>query len=71
MILCGHPDHEAAIQTILEGCKRHNVPCAITVNSGDVVRRLQEGFRVVSLPSGGLQVQMDDALRLAEEEMQR
>jgi 4-hydroxy-2-oxoheptanedioate aldolase len=67
----GAPDHEAAIQTILEGCQRHNVPCAITVNAGNVAQRLQQGFRVVSLPSGGLQVQMDDALRVAQEEMQR
>ena len=67
----GAPEHEEAIQTILAGCQTHDVPCAITANAGNVAQRLQEGFRVVSLPSGGLQVQMDDALRVAHEEMQR
>jgi len=67
----GAPEHEAAIQTILRACQSHDVPCAITVNSGNVAQRLREGFRVVSLGSGGLQVQMDDALQAAREEMQR
>jgi len=65
----GSPEHEAAIQTLLAACKRHNVPCAITVNAGDVVKRLKEGFRVVSLGSGGLQVQMDNALQAARGEL--
>ncbi len=67
----GAPEHEAAIQTVLSACKAHGVPCAITVNAGDVVKRLKEGFRVVSLGTGGLQVQMDDALRAARGEMKR
>ena len=67
----GAPDHEAAIQTILRACQSHGVPCAITVDAGDVAQRLQQGFRVVSLGTGGLQVQMDDALRAARDEMQR
>jgi 4-hydroxy-2-oxoheptanedioate aldolase len=67
----GAPEHEAAIQTVLRACQTHGVPCAITVNSGDVVERLQQGFRVVSLGGGGLQAQMDEALRAARSEMQR
>jgi 4-hydroxy-2-oxoheptanedioate aldolase len=61
----GAPEHEEAIQVALAGCKRHNVPCAITVDAGDVVQRLKEGFRVVSLGSGGLEAPMDQALKLA------
>jgi 4-hydroxy-2-oxoheptanedioate aldolase len=61
----GSPEHEAAIQTALRSCKAHNVPCAITVTAADVARRLKEGFRMVALGSGGLEAQMDEALRAA------
>ncbi|MBK5257649.1 MAG: hypothetical protein JJE39_16620 [Vicinamibacteria bacterium] len=67
----GAPEHEAAIQTVLKACLAHGVPCAITVNASNVVGRLRQGFKVVSLPSGGLQVQMDNALRAARSELTR
>jgi 4-hydroxy-2-oxoheptanedioate aldolase len=42
------PEVETARQTILAGCKRHNVACGITVNSGaDMVKRLNEGWKMI------------------------
>jgi 4-hydroxy-2-oxoheptanedioate aldolase len=42
------PDVETARQTILTGCKRHNVACGITVASGaEMVRRLNEGWKMI------------------------
>lgn len=42
------PEVEAARQTILAGCKRHNVACGITVASGaDMVKRLDEGWKMI------------------------
>jgi 4-hydroxy-2-oxoheptanedioate aldolase len=67
----GAPEHEEAIQVVLSACKARNIPCAITVDANDVVKRLNEGFRVVSLPSGGLEAPMDNALKLARSAMQR
>jgi 4-hydroxy-2-oxoheptanedioate aldolase len=66
----GAPEHEAAIQTVLKACQAHGVPCAITVNTGDAVPRLQQGFRVVGLGGGGLQVGMDEALRATRGHLQ-
>jgi 4-hydroxy-2-oxoheptanedioate aldolase len=41
-------DVETARQTILAGCKRHNVACGITVASGaDMVKRLDEGWKMI------------------------
>jgi 4-hydroxy-2-oxoheptanedioate aldolase len=61
----GHADHEAAVQTVLKACIARNVPCAITVTPDNVVTRLKQGFRVVSLPSGGIEWPMEEALRRA------
>jgi 4-hydroxy-2-oxoheptanedioate aldolase len=42
------PDVEAARQTILAGCKRHNVACGITVaNGAEMVKRLDEGWKMI------------------------
>jgi 4-hydroxy-2-oxoheptanedioate aldolase len=39
---------EAARQTILAGCKRHNVACGITVaNGAEMVKRLNEGWKMI------------------------
>lgn len=44
----GSPEVEAARQTILKGCRAHNVPCGITVNSGgEMIARLNEGWRMI------------------------
>jgi 4-hydroxy-2-oxoheptanedioate aldolase len=61
----GSPEHEAAVQTVLKACMARNIPAAITVTEADVVRRLKEGFRIASLPSGGLEAPMDATLKLA------
>ncbi len=61
----GAPEHEAAIQTVLKACLANNVPCAVTVDADDVVQRMKQGFKMLSLGSGGLEVQMDNALKAA------
>ena len=61
----GAPEHEAAIQTVLKACLANNVPCAVTVDTDDVVQRMKQGFKMLSLGSGGLEVQMDAALKAA------
>ncbi len=49
----GAPEVEAAIQTVLAACLRHDVPCAITTGAGTVEQRLEEGFRVVTVGGDG------------------
>ena len=42
------PEVETARQTILAGCKRHNVACGITVASGaEMNKRLDEGWKMI------------------------
>ena len=53
------------MQTVLKACVARNIPCAITVTPDNVITRLKQGFRVASLPSGGLEYPMEDALRKA------
>jgi len=44
----GSPELEQAMQDILAACRRHDVACAISANSGeDVARRVREGWRIV------------------------
>ncbi len=61
----GSPEHEAAVQTVLKAAMARNIPAAITVTEADVVPRLKQGFRIASLPSGGLEAPMDATLKLA------
>ena len=51
----GSPEHDEAVQTVLSAAMRRNIPAAITVTEADVVSRLKQGFRIASLPSGGLE----------------
>ena len=44
-----HPEVEAAIQQVLALCKRHNIPCGITTNAGDIQARTEQGFRFVTV----------------------
>jgi 4-hydroxy-2-oxoheptanedioate aldolase len=67
----GSPEHEEAVQTVLNACMARNIPAAITVTEGDVVKRLKQGFRIASLPSGGLEQPMDATLKLARTVIQR
>jgi 4-hydroxy-2-oxoheptanedioate aldolase len=67
----GSPEHEAAVQTVLKAAMARNIPAAITVTEADVIPRLKQGFRIASLPSGGLEAPMDATLKLARSVMQR
>ena len=61
----GSPEHNEAVQTVLNAAMKRNIPAAITVTEADVVSRLKQGFRIASLPSGGLEQPMDATLKLA------
>jgi 4-hydroxy-2-oxoheptanedioate aldolase len=61
----GTPEHNQAVQTVLDAAMKRNIPAAITVTEADVVSRLKQGFRIASLPSGGLEQPMDATLKLA------
>jgi 4-hydroxy-2-oxoheptanedioate aldolase len=61
----GTPEHEQAVQTALKAAMARNIPAAITVTEKDVVNRLKQGFRIASLPSGGLEQPMDATLKIA------
>jgi 4-hydroxy-2-oxoheptanedioate aldolase len=61
----GSPEHNEAVQTVLNAAMKRNIPAAITVTEADVVSRLKQGFRIASLPSGGLEAPMDATLKLA------
>jgi 4-hydroxy-2-oxoheptanedioate aldolase len=61
----GSPEHNEAVQTVLSAAMRRNIPAAITVTEADVVSRLKQGFKIASLPSGGLEAPMDATLKLA------
>jgi hypothetical protein len=53
------------VQTVLSAAMKRNIPAAITVTEADVVSRLKQGFRIASLPSGGLEQPMDATLKIA------
>jgi 4-hydroxy-2-oxoheptanedioate aldolase len=61
----GSAEHEEAVATVLKACMARNIPAAITVTEADVVKRLKQGFRIASLPSGGLEAPMDATLKIA------
>ncbi len=67
----GSPEHEEAVQVVLDACRARNIPAAITVTEADVVKRLKQGFRIASLPSGGLEAPMDATLKLARTVIQK
>ncbi|HBN15598.1 MAG: aldolase [Gammaproteobacteria bacterium] len=39
-----HPEVQAAIDSVVELCIQHNVPCGITTNASDIQARLDQGF---------------------------
>ena len=46
----GHPDHEAALQRLREGCERAGIPSGIPVGDADAARqRIREGFSFIDL----------------------
>jgi 4-hydroxy-2-oxoheptanedioate aldolase len=61
---------QGAIDSVLALCLRHNVPCGITTNAGDVARRLQQGFRFPTVGywgDAGIGGGVAEALRVARE----
>ena len=44
-----HPEVVAAIDRVLGACLRHDVPCGLTTNAGNVEDRLAQGFRFVTV----------------------
>lgn len=57
------PEVEAAIQTVLSACIKHDVPCAITTNARSVEQRIKEGFRFVTVGlDGGLSTATQETL---------
>lgn len=58
------PEVEAAIQRVLQACLDNDVPCAITTGQGSVQRRIEQGFRFVTVGlDGGLSAGTSEALR--------
>jgi len=49
-VAAGHPDHEAALQSFREGCKRAGKPSGIPVADGaEAAHRIAEGFQFIDL----------------------
>ena len=45
----GHPDVEAAIARVIEATNKRGIPCGITAKTANVERRLEQGFRMLTL----------------------
>lgn len=54
---------EQAIQDVLAACLEFDVPCGITAGPNDVVRRIEEGFRVLITGGEGLRLGREAAGR--------
>jgi len=64
----GAPEVQAAIQTVLEACLRHGVPCGLTTGANDVEARIAQGFRIVTVGvDGGITGGTERALQLGLE----
>jgi len=62
------PEVEQAIQRVLQQCLATGVACAITTSPASVARRLEQGFRLVTVGlDGGLSARTSEALRLGRE----
>jgi len=65
-----HPDVEEGVQTVLDACLRHDVPCGITTGPGSVTERLDQGFTFVTIGywnDAGISTAPGEALRLGRE----
>lgn len=49
----GAPEVEEAIQSVLEICLRHDVPCGLTTAPGNIEERTRQGFRFVTVGGDG------------------
>jgi 4-hydroxy-2-oxoheptanedioate aldolase len=64
------PEVQGVIASLLALCLRHNVPCGITANAGNVAQRLAEGFRFPTVGywgDAGIGGGVAEALRVARE----
>lgn len=60
-----HPAVEAMIQTALQACLRHNMPCGITTNATNIEARTRQGFRFATVGTdAGIPAPTADALRI-------
>ena len=63
-----HPTVEAAIQTILASCMKHNVPCGITTSPNDIAERTKQGFRFATVGGdSGISPRTERALNIGRE----
>ena len=63
-----HPTVEAAIQTILASCIKHNVPCGITTSPNDIAERTKQGFRFATVGGdSGISPRTGHALTIGRE----
>ena len=63
-----HPTVEAAIQTILASCIKHNVPCGITTSPNDIAERTKQGFRFATVGGdSGISPRTERALNIGRE----
>ncbi len=59
------PEIEAAMQRVLQACKRHNVVCGGLANASDIAKRIKEGWRYLDIgrAGAGLTAAVDAALK--------
>jgi 4-hydroxy-2-oxoheptanedioate aldolase len=65
-----HPEVQAAIASVVELCKKHNVPCGITTNANDIRARLDQGFLMPTVGywgDAGISGSTEANLRIARE----
>lgn len=64
----GAPEVEEAIQTVLQSCLRHDIPCGLTTGANSVAERTRQGFRFVTVGGdGGITPGTAEALRIGRE----
>jgi 4-hydroxy-2-oxoheptanedioate aldolase len=63
-----HPVFAEAVQTVLEGCRRHGVVPGIHATGGWAARRLEQGFRLMAATSelGAMEAGLAQAMRAAQ-----
>lgn len=63
-----HPEVESAIQTILQSCLNHDIPCGLTTTPADIALRTQQGFRFITVGGDmGLPSATMEALRIGRQ----
>ncbi|MCW8196351.1 aldolase [Proteobacteria bacterium 005FR1] len=65
-----HPDMQKAMNKVLSVCKKRNIPCGLTTNSGTVADYLDQGYSFVTVGywnDAGISGEPDKALGIARE----